>query len=85
LYADEKERADTLQSAGIDRKGAQSDLGLALATMTAQHNDDKTFIRDQNDYIHKLEASRLHYGLVGFGAGFGTCVLTSTVPAFLNR
>lgn len=84
LYTTANKRGDLLLGATGDRKEAQAQTGLALAVMTAQHNDDKGFIKEQNDYIRKLEGRQFKIAAVSFVGGFGTCIATN-IPNIFGR
>lgn len=89
LYEDETKRSSLLKGAGEDRKDAQGYLNIAVATLTAQHNEDKAFIAEQNTYIRGLEKSRFKFALVApvvsFGAGYGACALQNAFPGTFGR
>jgi hypothetical protein len=84
LYLSEKERADLLKGAGIDRKEAQAETNLAVGFLRQQHTEDLSEIGRLNDRISKLEASRLKWAFGGLVIG-GTVCAAATVPNIFGR
>lgn len=78
-----------MKSAGGDRKEAFEQTSFAAALLTKQHDEDKSFIREQDERIRSLEKSRFKFALiapvVSFGAGYGTCALQSAFPNGFGR
>lgn len=84
LYSAERERAELLKGAGVDRKEAAEQAGLAVGILRAQHEEDKTeinLLRQEND---KLRGSRLKWAFGGAAVGIGTCA-AAAVPNMLGR
>jgi hypothetical protein len=83
LYDDETKRSALLKGATVDRKEAFDQTSFAAALLTKQHEEDKGFIREQNDYIRKLETSRFKFAIGGIGLGLGTCA-AAVIPSLFR-